>query len=255
MKYQVKRVKGAQADMARSLGLVKIAKSSAKDLFELGVPLVLVGNKVNGHHFFGGWHLAMDVDSQRYLREGESFDALVNNWSHYNENNETGKAAFFVDKKHIGGKGGVGGGKKRHVKGRGPQGPKIPRSWPVQPLRPGQVARDAFTCGTCGLSWDDAKVTSMTPTPSGRCPFEGFHHYDGGKRRHAKQWKLVTARGGDVLGKERAPSARLALSKHRAKGHGTTGVAAVRAGGKRRHASKQPSVGKLARELDSMLKG
>jgi hypothetical protein len=79
------------------------------------------------------------------------------------------------------------GGKRRSSKGRGPQGPKIPRSWPVQPLRPGQVARDPVTCGTCGLSWDDAKVTSMTPTPSGRCPFEGFHRYDGGKRRSAPQ--------------------------------------------------------------------
>jgi hypothetical protein len=60
----------------------------------------------------------------------------------------------------------------------------IPRSWPVQPLRPGQVARDPVTCGTCGLSWDDAKTTSMTPAPSGRCPFESFHRYEGGKRRH-----------------------------------------------------------------------
>jgi formylmethanofuran dehydrogenase subunit E len=28
------------------------------------------------------------------------------------------------------------------------------------------------TCQTCGRSWDDTKSTSMTPTPSGRCPFE-----------------------------------------------------------------------------------
>lgn len=33
------------------------------------------------------------------------------------------------------------------------------------------------TCGECGLSWDDGVSTSMTPTPSGRCPFEYFHEY------------------------------------------------------------------------------
>ena len=115
MKYQVKTVKGAQADMARSLGLVKIARSSAKDLFDMGVPLVLVGSKVNSHHFFGGWHLAMRMDSQRILEEGYDFDRYVNNWSYYNDNNETGKAAFFVDKKHVGGR---GGGKKRHASPR-----------------------------------------------------------------------------------------------------------------------------------------
>jgi hypothetical protein len=30
------------------------------------------------------------------------------------------------------------------------------------------------TCGTCGRSWDDTKSTGLTPTPSGRCPFEYF---------------------------------------------------------------------------------
>ena len=34
------------------------------------------------------------------------------------------------------------------------------------------------TCGTCGLSWDDSIVTSYTPAPSARCPFEYFHEYD-----------------------------------------------------------------------------
>lgn len=30
-------------------------------------------------------------------------------------------------------------------------------------------------CGTCGRSWNDDKSTSVTPTPSGRCPFEYEH--------------------------------------------------------------------------------
>ena len=31
------------------------------------------------------------------------------------------------------------------------------------------------TCNACGLSWDDGIITSMTPAPSARCPFEAFH--------------------------------------------------------------------------------
>ena len=31
------------------------------------------------------------------------------------------------------------------------------------------------TCGTCGLSWNDAAASSVTPTPAGRCPFEYDH--------------------------------------------------------------------------------
>lgn len=53
----------------------------------------------------------------------------------------------------------------------------IPKSYPVQPLAPKQPATDRTTCGYCGLSWDDAIVTSMTPAPAARCPFEYFHIY------------------------------------------------------------------------------
>lgn len=34
----------------------------------------------------------------------------------------------------------------------------------------------ATVCGTCGRGWDDTVSTSCTPTPSGRCPFEGEHN-------------------------------------------------------------------------------
>ena len=101
MKYQVKTVRGAQAEMVQKLGLVKISESSAEDLFNFGVPLVIVGNNVNDYHFFGGWHLAMHVDSQRYLSEGVPFSVMRNRWSSYNENPETGKIAYFVDKQYV----------------------------------------------------------------------------------------------------------------------------------------------------------
>jgi len=53
----------------------------------------------------------------------------------------------------------------------------IPKDFPVRPLRRNQHAKDRATCGHCGLSWDDGKVTGMTPAPSARCPFESFHTY------------------------------------------------------------------------------
>lgn len=55
---------------------------------------------------------------------------------------------------------------------------RVPRNFEVQPVKPGTPAYDRATiatCGTCGLSWDDGIVTSMTPAPSARCPFECFH--------------------------------------------------------------------------------
>lgn len=51
----------------------------------------------------------------------------------------------------------------------------VPSDFPVKPLKTGETAKDKMTCGTCGLSWDDAIGTSWTPVPSARCPFEYFH--------------------------------------------------------------------------------
>jgi hypothetical protein len=59
----------------------------------------------------------------------------------------------------------------------------IPKDHPVQPIRDLTKAKDPATCGHCKLSWDDAIVTGMTPTPSGRCPFEFFHVYEDYKGR------------------------------------------------------------------------
>jgi len=101
MKIKVRKVPGVQAEMAKRLGLTKITRESAKNLFSFGVELVVVGSKVNDYHFFGGWHLAMHVDPVRYHHEGVGFEHFVNNWSSYNENPETGKIAFFVEDKFL----------------------------------------------------------------------------------------------------------------------------------------------------------
>ena len=42
----------------------------------------------------------------------------------------------------------------------------------------GEPKIDIATDGACGLSWDNAIITGMTPAPSARCPFEYFHEYD-----------------------------------------------------------------------------
>jgi len=60
---------------------------------------------------------------------------------------------------------------------------KIPKNFEVKPLKKGQNAQRKATCGTCGLSWDDGIATTMTPVPSGRCPFEYFHNYEENKAK------------------------------------------------------------------------
>jgi hypothetical protein len=53
----------------------------------------------------------------------------------------------------------------------------IPKDFEVRPLRKRDLhkATSPSRCGTCELSWDDAIITSWTPAPSARCPFEYFH--------------------------------------------------------------------------------
>jgi len=70
---------------------------------------------------------------------------------------------------------GIKNTKPKLAKGERLASHNIPKDHPVQPLKPGQKAKDPATCGSCGLSWDDGVSTSMTPTPSARCPFESFH--------------------------------------------------------------------------------
>ena len=65
----------------------------------------------------------------------------------------------------------------------------IPASFEVQPLKRGENPPGKCTCGHCGLSWDDDKVTSMTPAPAARCPFEEFHVYPEDEKPAKKKHK------------------------------------------------------------------
>lgn len=101
MSIKIRRVRGAQAEMGRRLGLIKVDTASAERLFNAAIPLVIVGTNVNTYHFFAGWHLAMEIDPVKYKGENWTFRQMLNNWSYYNADPETGKAAFFVHKKHL----------------------------------------------------------------------------------------------------------------------------------------------------------
>lgn len=39
----------------------------------------------------------------------------------------------------------------------------------------GNAVVDMATCGECGMSWNDALISSSTPAPSARCPYEHMH--------------------------------------------------------------------------------
>lgn len=52
---------------------------------------------------------------------------------------------------------------------------EVPEDHPVQPIDEPTGAAHEATCRTCDRTWDDSTPTSMTPTPSGRCPFEDYH--------------------------------------------------------------------------------
>jgi hypothetical protein len=74
---------------------------------------------------------------------------------------------------------------------------KIPRSFPVRPLRPTDAAQRRMSCGHCGRSWDDAIATSYTPAPSARCPFEDFHNTPRARSRHKRDTLPVLFRFSD----------------------------------------------------------
>lgn len=71
----------------------------------------------------------------------------------------------------------------------------IPSDHPVQPLKDNEPAKSRATCGSCGLSWDDGISTSMTPTPSARCPFEYFHQSGDTKKGKKKAVSVRKSEG------------------------------------------------------------
>lgn len=76
-------------------GHTKVSKAQVKRLFANGQTFkgFIVGNKVRSFHFFGGWHLAFSVEKETW----EAFEQMLNQWSWYNANPETGNTpAIFL---------------------------------------------------------------------------------------------------------------------------------------------------------------
>jgi hypothetical protein len=69
---------------------------------------------------------------------------------------------------------------------------KLIRIWSVTTHRTRLTpeSHSIATCGHCGRSWDDSIPTSLTPAPSGRCPFESMHRYPSDRT-----FKIHTRRG------------------------------------------------------------
>lgn len=84
-------VHGYVATDARRLGLTKIARASAEKVYDAGLPVVLVGSKINTHHFFGGWNLAIVM----WPEEGYTFSERYNNFGFYLDP-ELGKPTTFL---------------------------------------------------------------------------------------------------------------------------------------------------------------
>lgn len=87
----IRLVGGAQAEMVKRIGLVKIAQSTAKIFYESGETFVIAPNNVNDRHFFEGYHLAMEVPPNMHERLG--FDSFLGRWMSGNE----GRPAFFIN--------------------------------------------------------------------------------------------------------------------------------------------------------------
>lgn len=105
MANEIRKVSGAQAEQAKRLGLVKITRASALHLWMKGVPIIMVGSKVNAANFFGNWRLAHEMPSRDRVEAerpwgsaDKGFTVLVNSFNSYLEP-ELGKPAFFLDTK------------------------------------------------------------------------------------------------------------------------------------------------------------
>lgn len=73
----------------------------------------------------------------------------------------------------------------------------------------GREIIDVATCGQCGRSWNDAATSSLTPVPSGRCPFE-YEHEDADA--DAKTYRTDVRYDFDAQNESRADRAEWALA-------------------------------------------
>ncbi len=124
-----------------------------------------------------GPHLGDTLEASEVLPESVSSGLLIER-THENDISETSKG-FIVREETT---------NERHG---------IPVGFPVKVIGPDDTAMDRVTCGVCGLSWDDDVITSYTPAPSGRCPFEWWHEEL--EVEELEPWEVTVQRAAEAL--------------------------------------------------------
>lgn len=61
----------------------------------------------------------------------------------------------------------------------------------------GNVIVDTVTCGVCGFEWNDARISSVTPAPGGRCPVEYEHEQRAELKMLTELLEELEGNGGD----------------------------------------------------------
>lgn len=122
---------------------------------------VLLGRPSSNRHFNTGKHGAGDFGAATWDDYGRFLAVLF-------ERDPGMRAAYYEgrDRFHVATK-----GKFASISGWGENGR-------VTSDDDGQPVTVMATCGACGRSWNDALITSMTPVPAGRCPYESEHAED-----------------------------------------------------------------------------
>ena len=109
----------------------------------------------------------------RYIREDVTFKSMLNNWAYYNENSETGKAAFFVRSKYVASADDVAAeAKKRVHKSKTAAKGKRRKSAPSrQTARARRLSRAAAKHGVMGIVRSLALEVARGPvTVNAICP-------------------------------------------------------------------------------------
>ena len=86
--YIPKQIRGQ-----RYKGYIKLSISQVERLFRDGQHFngFIVGNKVNTHHFFGGWHLACTIEHETW----DEFKASINSFLFYLDSELGNNAAIY----------------------------------------------------------------------------------------------------------------------------------------------------------------
>lgn len=77
----------------------RVNKKVARNLYNQGISILMVGCNVNSHHFESGWNLGIFIAASDFDNEGvDKFDSRVNNFKFYLESELGRYPAFYLKK-------------------------------------------------------------------------------------------------------------------------------------------------------------